>query len=171
MRYCLRRRHERVILCKNGSKCCSVWKELLLAVSMLGTPQLEEWTAVQIESSISAVRMFAWYILEIAMQPATGAGRRRLKREPARSTLWLHRASLNSMLHEVSPSEEQAPPAVFQAATPSRDSNYSRPAITINSRPVTARAPPQVSSQTKTAPTNEWMKGNRNCQLQLYVDR
>jgi hypothetical protein len=33
-------------------------------------------------------------------------------------------------------------PAVFQAATPSADFNYSRPAIAINSRPVTSRAPP-----------------------------
>jgi hypothetical protein len=35
-------------------------------------------------------------------------------------------------------------PAVFQAATPSVDFNYSRLAIAINSRPVTSGAPPQT---------------------------
>jgi hypothetical protein len=74
-----------------------------------------------------------------------GASRRRLKWEPARSTLWLNRASLNSTRHRASPSEEQVLPAVFQAATPSADFYCSRPAIAINSRPVTSRAPPQAS--------------------------
>jgi hypothetical protein len=36
-------------------------------------------------------------------------------------------------------------PAVFLVATPSADFSYSRPAIAINSRPVTSRAPPQAS--------------------------
>jgi hypothetical protein len=35
-------------------------------------------------------------------------------------------------------------PAVVQAATPSADLNYSRPAIAINLRPVTSRAPLQA---------------------------
>jgi hypothetical protein len=35
-------------------------------------------------------------------------------------------------------------PAVFQAATPSADLNYNRPAISINRRPVTSRAPLQA---------------------------
>jgi hypothetical protein len=69
----------------------------------------------------------------------------RLKWEPAKSTLWLHRATLNSTPHQASTSEEQALPAVFLAATPSADFDYSCPAITINSRPVTSRAPPQAS--------------------------
>jgi hypothetical protein len=96
-------------------------------------------------SSSSVVRVFTWYVLEVAMKPATGAGRRRLKWEPARSTLWLHRASLNSTPHWARTSEEQALPAVFLVATPSADFDYSRPVIAINSRPVTSRAPPQAS--------------------------
>jgi hypothetical protein len=36
-------------------------------------------------------------------------------------------------------------PAVFQAATPSADFSYSRPAIAINRRPVTSRAPHNAS--------------------------
>jgi hypothetical protein len=35
-------------------------------------------------------------------------------------------------------------PAVFQAAKPSVDFNYSRPAIAINCRPVTSKAPPEA---------------------------
>jgi hypothetical protein len=46
--------------------------------------------------------------------------------------------------HRASSSEEQTLPAVFQAATPSADFNCSCLAIAINSRPVTARAPPQA---------------------------
>jgi hypothetical protein len=56
-----------------------------------------------------------------------------------------HRASLNSTPHRASASEEQILPAVFQAATPSADFDYSRQAIAINSRPVTSRAPRQAS--------------------------
>jgi hypothetical protein len=62
----------------------------------------------------------------------------------ATSTSWLHWASLNSTPHRASPSEEQALPAVFQAATPSADFNYSCLAIAINRRPVISRAPPQA---------------------------
>jgi hypothetical protein len=49
------------------------------------------------------------------------------------------------MPHRANPSEEQALPAVFQAATPSADFNYSHPAIAIHSRPVTSRVLPQSS--------------------------
>jgi hypothetical protein len=51
----------------------------------------------------------------------------------------------DSTPHRASTSEEQALPAVFPTATPSSDFNYSHPAITIISRPVTARAPPEAS--------------------------
>jgi hypothetical protein len=81
----------------------------------------------------------------VATQPAIGAGRRRLKWEPARSTLWLHRTSLNSTPHRANTGEEQSIPAIFLAATPSADFNHSRPAIAINSRPVRAKASPQAS--------------------------
>jgi hypothetical protein len=61
--------------------------------------------------------------------------------QPDQLSLWLHRALLNSTPHRASLSEEQATlPAVFQAATPSADLSYSRPAIAINRRPVTSRA-------------------------------
>jgi hypothetical protein len=67
--------------------------------------------------SIELIKI-VFHFLRNADTPATGAGGRRLKWEPARSTLWLHRASLNSKPHRASTSEEQALPAVFLAATP-----------------------------------------------------
>jgi hypothetical protein len=45
---------------------------------------------------------------------------------------------------KVEPQWKATLPAVFQAATPSADFNYSRPAIAINRRPVTSRDPSQV---------------------------
>jgi hypothetical protein len=66
---------------------------------------------------------------------------RRLKWEPARSTVWLHRASLNSTPHRASPSEEQYSQQTSKQQHRQPTSTTSRPAIAINRRPVTSRAP------------------------------
>jgi hypothetical protein len=56
-------------------------------------------------------------------------------------------------------------PAVFQAATPSADLNYSHPAIAINRRPVTPRAPHNASCVfTERANKNAYhLQPNINC--------
>jgi hypothetical protein len=54
--------------------------------------------------------------------------------QPDQLTLWLHRASLNSTPHH-----ESLTPNSLQAATPSADFNYRRPAIVIDPQPVTSK--------------------------------
>jgi hypothetical protein len=92
------------------------------------------------------------------MQPAIGAGRRRQMGTSQNNSL----DSLNSTPHRASTNEEQALPAVFLAATPSADFDYSRPAIVINSPPVTSRAPPQTSHNASSVFTERVKKKSKS---------
>jgi hypothetical protein len=81
----------------------------------------------------------ARHVLEAATP--TGAGRRRLQREPARSTLWLHRSPLNSTPQQASLSEEQT----LSHQSPSCNA-VSRPQLQL-SRPSQRRQPTASSSR------------------------